>query len=268
MTTRSSPRRHLVVPLVVVALLLGLVVAGGPSLPRDPLPTADIEVDGGWTDPPPTVVGPEAARWLAVRALVTQGIRTADPRADVRWLPAFAMSRGELGAALREAVHRFPTVTLWRGDFAHAGACYAVVGQAAGAQLDPEALVRSARALPTSDPSGLAAHAEVLPFALYAGNAGRALAAIEAPLAGGTPLVGDALFAFEEDLRLAAPADEDPYLARLTDAERRSVSAGLALRELAVQLAALRHDAGRRALVRYVRSTFGVERPPASDWVR
>jgi spermidine synthase len=165
-----------------------------------------------------------------------------------QWLPLYQMSRREFDVVVRTMLDVFPQVTLWRGDFLPKNPIVAVVGQEAGAHLDPATVLAAVRALGRhADRSdrGVVALASLF----YAGN----LSAIRdrfahAPantddrplleyLAARTQaevaakrtrwFVGDELDGFYAELATSAGAD--PYLALLDDEQRGFVAGGRAL---------------------------------------
>lgn len=183
-----------------------------------------------------------------------------------QWLPLYQLSRRELEIVVRTMLDVFPRVTLWRGDFSTSRPIVALIGQDAGAELDPERVVARVRALGRSgnedDETILAL--EVL---AYAGDltAARELFA-EAPIhtddrpilehlaamtqarstAGDTPwLVGAELARFQDEVLAAAEPEADPYLARLAPDEKGFVRAGAALFRALVALRGGRPDVAR-----------------------
>ncbi len=206
-----------------------------------------------------------------------------------QWLPCYQLGPEELEGILETFVEVFPLVTLWRGDFFVGRPILAVVGHERSTPLDGDATVAAARRLAVGDGFDLARDARTMPFHFYVGNLTEAREA----LAGARPLtddlpwiqwtaprserahrlphppvaVGDTLLALETAIRDAAPADADPYLAALGDARRRYVRAGLALRRMAVALAASRRVAHGRALRDYCGLVPADERPPFTSWL-
>jgi len=86
-----------------------------------------------------------------------------------QWLPLYQMSRRELDVIVRSMLDVFPQVTLWRGDFLPRQPIVALVGQSAGARLEPAAMLAATRAVgrhaDATDASVVA-----LAALLYAGN--------------------------------------------------------------------------------------------------
>jgi spermidine synthase len=64
-----------------------------------------------------------------------------------QWLPLYQMSERELKTIVRTALEVFPQVTLWRGSFSSLNPMLALVCRNVEAPLDPDQLVRGARAM-------------------------------------------------------------------------------------------------------------------------
>lgn len=206
----------------------------------------------------------------------------------VQWLPCYQLSRHEFEGIARTMTEVFGQVTLWRGDFAARRPVLGLVGEEAGATLDPDLLVAQARALPEGEISTLQAWPTSLPFCFYAGNLTEAVSLLSAPILtedrpwiawdapreqrrreGGeaTAFVEAKLLAFEEALAEAVPRAEDPYLANLTDDQRRRVQGGLVLRQLSVASKTGDWAAHRQARHDLLLLVPAVVRPPLEDWV-
>ncbi len=202
----------------------------------------------------------------------------------VQWLPAYQLSQYEFEGIARTMTEVFGQVTLWRGDFASRRPALGLVGEEAGAVLDPDTLVASTEALPEGEASTLRAWPTSLPFLFYAGNLTEAGSLLTAPtvtedrpwIAWDAPreqrrreggeakaFVAGGLLAFEEALALAVPPAEDPYLVRLSDSQRRRVAGGLVLRQLSVASKAGDWKAHRQALHRLLLLVPAAERPPS-----
>ena len=183
----------------------------------------------------------------------------------------------------------FPNATIWRGDFFALRPILALIGHASDAPLDPAVAERWLR-LQEAGALDVGGAAASLPFMLHAGS----LADSEARLAGaapntddlpwvsfaapvsqrqraaglGTAFVGEALAAFLGALREDRPAATDPYLGRLTPAQRDLVEGGQALYDYAVAKRLgdrkARHDAWKE----YVRRVPSTVRPALHVWVR
>lgn len=182
------------------------------------------------------------------------------------WLPLYQMSRREFDVVARTISEIFPVVTLWRGDFLTRQPIVALIGQDAGARLDPAAMAAAMRNLGLH-PGASDESLEALSSLLYAGNvtASAALfrdAAVHTDdrpllemLAARTQsdvradearwLTGAELERLYEALARTVPPDLDPYLARL-DAEQRSfVAAGRILYRFLVALVEGRAEEAR-----------------------
>jgi len=193
--------------------------------------------------------------------------RLRDGGLFAQWLPLYQLSQRDFMIIARTMLEVFPQVTMWRGDFMPDHSIVALVGQEAGARLDPEAVTANFRfRRKTEDlPRDLA-----LAFAglFYVSNltANRALFAdapintddrplieYQAPVAqreqaGGVRpwFISFSLAQFEaEMLRNLQPA-VDPYLAALTPRERDYALAGMDLFTAILQRDAGNEDAARR----------------------
>jgi spermidine synthase len=210
-----------------------------------------------------------------------------------QWLPLYQLSERDALVIMRTMLEVFPQVTLWRGDFMPDHSIVALIGQEAGAQLDPEAITANFRhRRQTDDMSRELAMAFTGLF--YAGNltanrdrfAGAAINTDDMPLieyqapiaqreqAGGARpwFISFPLAQFEAALFRAIPPARDPYLARLTPEEREFALAGMDLfsailqREAGNSAEAERHAASFRAHVpAQVYTLFRRELEPAAD---
>jgi spermidine synthase len=164
----------------------------------------------------------------------------------VQWIPLYQVSERELGIIARTMDEAFEQVTLWRGDLFPNRSIVALVGQADGEVLDPEALSAQGRVL--RDDPGLADEAyEALVLRHYAGNITASGLFDGYPIntdahprieylaprthrevrsGEGEFLVGDARDRVLGELREAVPTSEDPHLARLSSRQRDHVDAG------------------------------------------
>jgi len=164
----------------------------------------------------------------------------------VQWLPLYQLSRRDAFVIIRTLLDEFPQVTLWRGDFLPEQPIVALIGQDAGATLDPQAITESFRHRRKSGelPRRLAVAFSAL---FYAGNltANRDLFASAGINTDDRPLIeyltpiaqrehfGDAqgwftgasLADFQSEILNRVPPEQDPYLARL-DAEERDFARG------------------------------------------
>jgi spermidine synthase len=139
----------------------------------------------------------------------------------------------------------FPLVTLWRGDLLPERSAVALVGHVDPAPLDPTALTARGRTILRSGHS--AAALEALALRLYLGNLTASGVYRDAPRntddrprieyraprthrevrAGGRSfLTGEAREELYDQLLRALPPEDDPYLARLDEAQRGYVQAG------------------------------------------
>jgi spermidine synthase len=166
----------------------------------------------------------------------------------VQWLPLYQMSRHEFMIVARTMLDVFPHVTVWRGDFLSDRPIVALAGAVDAAPLDPETIVRHGRTIAGAQAlDDRTFHAWTLPY--YAGNLSHARHLVPdgplnidrrpvleyaAPITHRQQRIGAArwfhagdLLAFFEDLFAATPPDQDPYLVRLSPAERDLVWTGL-----------------------------------------
>ena len=165
----------------------------------------------------------------------------------VQWLPLYQLSRREFEVVARTMLAVFEQVTLWRGHFGAERPVVALVGATGPTTLDPTVIDRNGRHLSGGRPlPPAAALAVTLPF--YAGNLSaadglippgpintddRPLVEYLAPVtqrqerAGATGWFNLAeLGGFLRRLMELAPPSRDPYLSRLTAAQRDLVAAG------------------------------------------
>ena len=190
----------------------------------------------------------------------------------VQWLPLYQMTMNEYGTVARTMLEVFPRVTVWRGDFFAGRNIIALVGHSDTVAFDPVPARRRLKQARSDAREGLRelapalarlregrdARTEVLSSLLmyYAGDlTARKSDFLEFPLntddsaviqwrapislrrvrAGRDEWVVGPRLLREFDLNFNASApDRDPYLARLTDGERRYVRAGLLLHRMVV----------------------------------
>ncbi|TVQ40767.1 MAG: hypothetical protein EA370_03315 [Wenzhouxiangella sp.] len=164
----------------------------------------------------------------------------------VQWLPTYQVSEREFAIIARTMDEVFDQVVLWRGDLFPAQSIVALVGQNEARPLDPAVPVRHGREL-AGNPSLPADLLEAVALRFYAGNItasglfaeaaintdNRALIEYLAPRtqrevqAGRARwLTGDQLGLLYERLLRNPGLANDPYLARLTDAQLGYVVAG------------------------------------------
>ena len=164
----------------------------------------------------------------------------------VQWIPTYQVSRSEFGIIARTMTEAFDQVVLWRGDLFPNHSVVALVGQPEASPLDPMVPVAHGRSLAGNPalPEDLLA---AVSLRFYAGNItasqlfasypvnteNRALIELQAPrtqraMQAGLvrALTGDQLGLLYEQLQQAPGLDQDPYLGRLTDAQRGYVVAG------------------------------------------
>lgn len=182
--------------------------------------------------------------FAAVREHLTEGGLFA------QWLPLYQVSERELAIVARTMSEVFPQVTLWRGDFQPDHPIVALVGEATGTALDPDALAVRVRAIAGSealDPRTAVAFTALT----YAGNVSlnadlferapvntddRPILEDLAPRTHRDAVAGRAawltlgeLDAFYARLFARVPPERDPYLARFTPEQIAYVRAGEAL---------------------------------------
>jgi spermidine synthase len=165
----------------------------------------------------------------------------------VQWLPLYQMSKPEFMTIARTMIAVFPEVVLWRGDFSADGPIVALAGADRLSPLDLESIVESARTI--EGPDVLREDAQALTLPYYAGHLSMATGVVPdgplnlddwpvveyaAPVSQRRQRAGEASWFIAEDLIAffgqvldAVPPESDPYLARLTDADRAWVRAGL-----------------------------------------
>ena len=165
----------------------------------------------------------------------------------VQWLPLFQLSRPEFLTIARTMLDVFPEVIVWRGDFSSDFPFVALAGANRLIPLNVRSVVQKARAFEGADLTPDAAQALTLPY--YAGHLSMAAGVVPegplnlddrpvieyaAPISQRRQRAGEiswfnrtALLSFFEQVLEAVPPERDPYLSRLTDAERASVRAGL-----------------------------------------
>jgi spermidine synthase len=163
-----------------------------------------------------------------------------------QWLPLFQLNQRDFEVIARTLLEVFPNVVLWRGDFYANRPIVALIASAAPMTIDPRQVVDRSHQLAPEVPAS-AALAGVLPF--YAGNLseGRSVLGAGAVNTDARPVIeylspttqwsaeestGDSWFVsrslvrFMERLRSTVPLAGDPYLSRLSSAERAYVEAG------------------------------------------
>ncbi len=164
--------------------------------------------------------------------------------AYVQWMPLYQVSRREFAIIANTMAQVFPEVTLWRGDLYPERSILAIVGRKTPGPLDPATLAAQWRAMTGEGAPDDALADRALKF--YAGNAASNIFA-DAPIntddwplieylaprthraviAGRAEwLTGTARDALYADLLTALPPDQDPHLARLTEAQRALPRAG------------------------------------------
>ncbi len=164
----------------------------------------------------------------------------------VQWLPLYQLSDVELGVIARTMDEAFEQVVAWRGDLFSSRSIIALVGQAHPAPLDlDDAFTNAAQA--TDIPRD---ELEEKLLAHYLGNISSSGVFADRPVnTDARPLIehlaprthravrsGDASFVvgaererFYEQLAVATPASDDPYLALLDDRQLALVDAGRVL---------------------------------------
>jgi spermidine synthase len=165
-----------------------------------------------------------------------------------QWLPLYQLSRREFDIIARTMLEAFPHVTLWRGDLNVNSPTLALVGRLDGAPLDPEVVRQRLHEVPDPDLIvGQGPRAAPLLWS-YVGNLEAAASLVRsAPLnTDDRPLIEylapvthrrvggksakflnrDQLTELCADFMRAVPPDQDPYLSRLTHAERGFAVAG------------------------------------------
>lgn len=185
-----------------------------------------------------------------------------------QWLPLYQLSREEAFVIARTMQEVFPQVTVWRGDFLADSPIVALIGQRDPAPLDPEAMARNFGrrkgaalgrddvlalmglfyagnlAAPGAIPAETPVNTDDLPIIEYSAPVSQRRHWGE-----GMPwFTGAELAAWYESLAGALPPARDPYLARLTAAERGFVEGGLDLYAANVAKAAGDQDAAERRL--------------------
>jgi spermidine synthase len=167
-----------------------------------------------------------------------------------QWLPLYQFSERDALIVMRTMLEVFPQVTMWRGDFAPERPIVALIGQEAGAELDPDAVTAHFR-VRRKTPDFPRTLATAFTGMFYAGNLGAnrdlfAAAAVntddtplieyQAPIAQREQVDGERpwfasfpLARFEAELLRRLPPVRDPYLARLAPGERDFALAGMDL---------------------------------------
>jgi spermidine synthase len=198
--------------------------------------------------------------------------RLAEGGLFAQWLPLYQLSERDLRVIVRTLLEVFPQVTLWRGDFMPDHPIVALIGQEAGARLDPEAVTANFRARRKTDDL---TRTLAMSFAglFYAGNltANRELfsaAAIntddmpviefQTPIAqrqqasgAGRWFTSFPLAQFVVELLRRVPPARDPYLSALAREERDFALAGMDLFS-----AVLQRQAGNTGEAEYHADTF------------
>lgn len=194
-----------------------------------------------------------------------------------QWLPLYQLSKGEFAVVAHTMLEVFAQVTLWRGDFLPDRPIVAMIGQADPTPLDPERLTENFRRRQGGE-TVPRAQVMALTALFYAGNlsATRDLFATAVVNTDDRPVieysspitqreqrgnaaqwfVGEPLGAFYDLLAARVPAERDPYLARLSPAERGYVDAGRTLFR-----SKLAQAAGREEEARQLADTFAAEVP-------
>ncbi len=203
----------------------------------------------------------------------------------VQWIPTYQVSEKEFGIIARTMDEVFEQVVLWRGDLYPAQSIVALVGQNEAAPLAPEVPIANGRLLagnPDLPDDVLAAVA----LRFYAGNItasglfrdypinrdNRPLIEYIAPRtqrrvqAGQARwLTGDQLGILYERLVRAPGFDVDPYLARLTDAQRGYVLAGRSYFNYGIYRMAGRRDQAQLFLDDFIARTPFTQAPPEPE---
>ena len=164
----------------------------------------------------------------------------------VQWVPSYQVSEKEFGIIARTMDEVFDQVLLWRGDLFPAQSVIALVGQNHAAPLDPSVPIRHGREL-AANPALPDDLLSAVNLRFYAGNISVSGLFADYPLntdnrprveyqaprtqrevqAGRARwLTGDQLGLLYERLLRNPGVNRDPYLARLTDAQRGYVVAG------------------------------------------
>jgi spermidine synthase len=191
-----------------------------------------------------------------------------------QWLPLYQLSKEDTFVIMRTMLEEFPQVTLWRGDFMPDHPIVALIGQEAGAQLDPQAVTENFRQRrKTPDLSRPIAVAFTGLF--YVGNltANRELFSGAAVNTDDLPLIeylapiaqreqaqgvqpwftGFSLAEFEAQLLSRVPPSRDPYLGRLDPSERQYARAGFDLFSTILQNAAGNDDEAKHHAADFAR---------------
>jgi spermidine synthase len=164
----------------------------------------------------------------------------------VQWLPLYQMSKPEFMTIARTMLAVFPEVVLWRNDFSSSWPVVALAGANRLSPMDLESITRRAQTIDGPDVSPDVARALTLPY--YAGHLSmvtgvvpggplnvddRPVIEYAAPLSQRRQRAGEIswftagdLIAFFGQVLDAVPPESDPYLARLTDADRSWVRSG------------------------------------------
>lgn len=165
----------------------------------------------------------------------------------MQWLPLYQVSEEEFLIIARTMLEVFPEVVVWRGDFYAERPILGLMASNESLQLDPDVLVAHGR-LMAGRPELAASSVEAVTLPFYAGNLGRSRGVLaDGPVnTDDRPVIehrspvshrsarskesewftGSSLVAFYTRLVAATPVGEDPYLARLDEAQRGYVQAG------------------------------------------
>lgn len=192
-----------------------------------------------------------------------------------QWLPLYQLSERDFMVIARTMLEVFPQVTMWRGDFMPDHSIVALVGQEAGARLDPGAVTANFRVRRKTDDmprdlamafvglfyvNNLTVHREL--FADVPINTDdRPIIEYQAPVAqreqagGERPwFISFPLAQFQAKLLRTLPPARDPYLAELTPAEREYSLAGMDLFSAMVQRSAGNEEQARKHAETFERS--------------
>ncbi|MDF1700280.1 MAG: fused MFS/spermidine synthase [Planctomycetota bacterium] len=211
--------------------------------------------------------------------------RMAEGGVFAQWLPLYQLSRAEYDGIVASFMTVFGDATLWRGDFFGKRPIVALVAHAGRGPWDADATVAAWRRLDEKGAVRFGAAVETLPFLFYAGRVPRNAAGgrritddhpwleFEAPMnqraraAGmaGT-FGGRALARYERSLLRRHPPAGDPWLTRLSEAQRGYILGGMALYESAALRR--RSQAVRRAKAReaYRAAVPEALRPDRGRW--
>ncbi len=167
-----------------------------------------------------------------------------------QWIPMYQVSRREMFTITRTLMDVFPQVTLWRGDFLAERPIMALIAQDSEAVLQPEAIVRNFRARRANDSLDRRSVMGLISL-FYAGNLtasahlfrdapantdDRPIIEYAAPVTHREQWAGNVSWLTKDELAgllttvsERVPPASDPYLARLTEEEKRFVAGGRTL---------------------------------------